>query len=117
MPLTDGHHPLKIVAVGVNLLGPVSVDDDGALEPRDRLALAALAVRRGQVVHRDELADALWGDDPPSTADKQVQICVSHLRKVLGADAIETTSGGYRLAARRRRRRRRPVRAAGRARP
>lgn len=82
----------------VHLLGPVSVDDDGALEPRDRLALAALAVRRGQVVHRDELADALWGDDPPSTADKQVQICVSHLRRVLGADAIETTSGGYRLA-------------------
>ena len=53
---------------------------------------AALAVRRGQVVRPDQLADAMWGDDLPSTWPKQVQICVARLRKVLGAATIETTA-------------------------
>jgi WD40 repeat protein/DNA-binding SARP family transcriptional activator len=83
--------------VGINLLGPVVVDGDGALRPRDRVALAALAVRRGQVVAPDQLADALWGEDPPTSWPKQVQICVARLRKVLGSSAIETAAGGYRL--------------------
>jgi WD40 repeat protein/DNA-binding SARP family transcriptional activator len=83
--------------VGINLLGPVVVDGDGALRPRDRVALAALAVRRGQAVAPDQLADALWGEDPPPSWPKQVQICVARLRKVLGPLAIETAAGGYRL--------------------
>ena len=84
--------------MGVNLLGPVTVDGDGDLRPRDRLALGALAVRRGLVVSPDQLSDAIWADDPPASSVKQVQICVGRIRKVLGADAIETTAGGYRLA-------------------
>ena len=51
--------------MGVNLLGPVSVDDDGALEPRDRLALAALAVRRGQVVQPGRARRCPLGGRPP----------------------------------------------------
>ncbi len=80
------------------MLGPPRVEGKGALAPRDRVVLSVLAVRRGQVVSRDQVADAVWGDDPPPSWPTQVQICVGRLRRVLGATAIETVSGGYRLA-------------------
>jgi DNA-binding SARP family transcriptional activator len=82
---------------GVLVLGPV-VEADGALSPRDRAFLAALAVRRGHVTSTDALADAVWAERPPSTWPKQVQACVGRLRKVLGSAAIETTAAGYVLA-------------------
>ncbi|HEY1280071.1 MAG TPA: BTAD domain-containing putative transcriptional regulator [Acidimicrobiales bacterium] len=84
--------------MGVAVLGPLRVDGDGLLRPRDRAALAALVVRRGQVVAPDQLADALWGEQPPQSWAKQVQICVGRLRKVLGPATIDTTPGGYRLS-------------------
>ena len=74
------------------------MDGGETLEPRDRITLSVLAVRRGNVVSPDEFAEALWGDLPPSSWPKQVQICIGRLRKVLGAAAIETVPGGYRLA-------------------
>jgi WD40 repeat protein/DNA-binding SARP family transcriptional activator len=83
---------------GIGLLGPLMVDGGDALEPRDRITLSVLAVRRGNAVSRDELAEALWGEQPPGSWPKQVQICIGRLRKVLGAAAIETVTGGYRLA-------------------
>ncbi len=81
----------------ISVLGPVQVDDGQVLEPRDRIALDVLAVRRNHVVSPDELADAIWGDAPPASWSKQVQICVSRLRRVLGPATIETAAGGYRL--------------------
>lgn len=85
--------------MGIQLLGPVVVDGGGTLRPRDRTALAALAVRRGQVLTPDHLADALWGENPPPSWPKQVQICVARLRKVLGPSTIQTVAPtGYRLA-------------------
>ena len=79
------------------LLGPAEVEGDVALAPREKAVLVALAVRSGQVVSPDQFADALWGQRPPSTWPKQLQACVVNLRKVLGAAAVETTVGGYRL--------------------
>ena len=62
--------------------------------------LAALAVRSGRSVAPEEIGDAVWGDQPPVSWSKQVQICVARLRKVLGPGAIETSpDGGYRLVA------------------
>ena len=84
--------------MGVKLLGPVVVDGDHGLRPTIRVALTALAVRRGRVVSVDQLADAMWGEHPPASWSKQVQICIARLRKVLGTSAIETAPGGYRLA-------------------
>jgi DNA-binding SARP family transcriptional activator/WD40 repeat protein len=84
--------------VGVLLLGPPSVDGSDGLRPRELTVLAALAVRRPQAVGADQVAEALWGADPPTTWPKQVQICVARLRKALGSTAIETTAGGYVLA-------------------
>ncbi len=89
-------------AAGIALLGPLSVNGHGgadtvSLGPRDRVVLAVLAVRPGGVVSAEELADAMWGERPPASWNKVVPGCVMRLRRVLGADAIETTAHGYRL--------------------
>ena len=68
------------------------------LSPRDRVVLAALALRPGESVSAERLADALWGDRPPASGGKILQGCIVRLRKSLGAASIETTSHGYRLA-------------------
>lgn len=87
--------------MGIALLGPLTVDgDEGRLGPRDRVVLAGLAVRPGEVVAPDRLAQALWGETWPETWSKVVQGCVMRLRRVLGADAIETSARGYRLTVR-----------------
>jgi DNA-binding SARP family transcriptional activator/outer membrane protein assembly factor BamB len=59
--------------------------------------LAALVVDSGRVCTADRLAAALYGDDAPATWRKVVQGCVGRLRRMLGAQAILTVAGGYRL--------------------
>jgi len=81
----------------IRVLGPVEIGGVRNLEPRDRAALGVFAIRRDHAVSADQLADALWGDAQPASWPKQVQICVSRLRKALGPDAIESSPGGYRL--------------------
>ena len=82
----------------IALLGPLVIDGGGGkIGPRDRVVLAALAVRPGEVYSADRLADALWGDRPPATSKKVVQGCVARLRKALGPGTIETLPQGYRL--------------------
>jgi WD40 repeat protein/DNA-binding SARP family transcriptional activator/energy-coupling factor transporter ATP-binding protein EcfA2 len=82
----------------LGVLGPLELDGEAAgLSPRDRLVLLALAVRRGDVLPADQLADALWTDHPPASATKVVQGCIARLRKRLGAAAIVTIDHGYRL--------------------
>lgn len=84
----------------IDLLGPLQVDGaDGRLSPRDRVVLAALAMRPGEVLSADRLADALWPDGPPASWPKVVQGCVMRLRRTLDGPAIETAGGGYRLTA------------------
>jgi DNA-binding SARP family transcriptional activator len=43
------------------------------------------------------LIDAIWGDRPPDTAVKALQVHISQLRKVLAAPVIETRPPGYLL--------------------
>jgi DNA-binding SARP family transcriptional activator len=83
--------------MGITLLGPVAVDGNGALRRRDRVVLAALALRPGEAVDTVRLAEALWGETPPPSWSKVVPGCVMRLRRVLGSEAIETTPRGYRL--------------------
>lgn len=83
------------------LLGPVEVVVDGVEVPglggpKPRALLALLALRAGRVVTVDTLVDALWPDDPPTTAVKTVQTYVVQLRRVLGP-ALVTRGGGYLL--------------------
>src|SRR3954451_23029851 len=84
--------------MGINVLGPLGVDGDPHLSPRDRVILAALATSPGTAMSADRLADALWREQPPSSSAKVLQGCVMRLRKALGADAIKTSPRGYQLA-------------------
>src|SRR4029078_1317119 len=76
------------------ILGPLEVQDEGRLVPRggtkQRAVLAILLLNRGEVVSVDRLADELWGEEPPDTATKTVQVYVSRLRTEAGRDAART---------------------------
>src|SRR4051794_9509887 len=63
-----------------------------------RAALAVLLLEANQVVSRDRLIDALWGEEPPDTANNTIQVYISQLRKLLPDGALETAAPGYRLA-------------------
>ncbi len=86
------------------ILGPLEVVEDGlqvALGTlKERLVLGVLLLHANEFVSRERLIDDLWGEAPPPTARKAVNVYVSKLRKALslaGADPISTASGGYRL--------------------
>ncbi|HEX2468064.1 MAG TPA: AfsR/SARP family transcriptional regulator [Solirubrobacterales bacterium] len=81
------------------ILGSLEVVADGREVPlggaRQRAVLAILLLHRGEVVPVDRIAEELWGERPPETAIKTVQVYVSRLRKVLPQDALGTRSPGY----------------------
>lgn len=83
------------------ILGPLQVQRDGVevvlTAPKIKAVLLVLLLRPNEVVSAHHLIDALWGDHPPESARKLVQVYVSQLRSALGADAIETVSHGYRI--------------------
>src|SRR2546423_2527101 len=87
------------------ILGPLEVVDEGEPVPlgrlKERLVLAVLLLHANEVVSRERLIDELWGESPPPTAKKAVNVYVSQLRKALAGDGtgpIETAVGGYRLS-------------------
>ncbi|MFI7399723.1 AfsR/SARP family transcriptional regulator [Streptomyces sp. NPDC049541] len=77
---------------------------DGTLVPvggaRLRALLTVLAMRAGRTVPAGVLVDEVWGGDPPADAPGALQALVGRLRRALGADAVASAEGGYRLAAR-----------------
>lgn len=87
----------------LTLLGPVEATHAGHRIPlgaaKQRCLLAMLALRPNTTVSVDALIDGLWGEDPPATAPKMVQIYVSQLRRLLEeTDAEIVTRGrGYEL--------------------
>src|SRR3954470_14132146 len=87
----------------IRLLGLVEASHDGrALAlggTKPRALLAMLALHANAPVSADRLIEGLWGERPPATAQKLLQVLVSQLRKQLaGADAEIVTRGrGYEL--------------------
>lgn len=86
------------------ILGPLEVADEGDPVPlgrlKERLVLAVLLLHANEFVPRERLIDELWGEAPPPTAKKAVNVYISQLRKALarnGHDPITTVDGGYRL--------------------
>ena len=81
------------------ILGPLVVSKDGREVPigaaKQRALLALLLLRRGELVPTETLVHELWGERPPATALKVVQVYVSQLRKVLGVGLVETRPAGY----------------------
>ena len=58
-----------------------------------------LALELGRTVSADRLAEGLWGEAPPPSAAKMVQLYVSHLRRALDGDGVRivTHGRGYEL--------------------
>ncbi len=86
----------------VRVLGPISVEGpDGELDPggsKPRLLLSLLVAAAGSIVSTERLIDGLWGDEPPVTARKTVQVHISNLRRSLGAlFPLQTARAGYRI--------------------
>ena len=93
--------------MATQLLGPLEMTGpEGRVRiggSKERLVLALLVLRAGEVVSRDALVDALWGDDPPATAVKTMQGYVARVRKALDAagmpGVLTTRAPGYVLDA------------------
>ncbi|MFC4536211.1 AfsR/SARP family transcriptional regulator [Sphaerisporangium dianthi] len=66
---------------------------------RQQIVLAVLLLDANRVVTIGRLMEAIYGDEPPTTARAQVQICISALRRLFAAngspDIIATQSLGY----------------------
>lgn len=83
------------------LLGPLEVTlEHGAADVgtgKRRALLAHLLIHANQVVSAERLIDELWGEHPPATAAKSVQVYVSQLRKALQAngEVLATRGSGY----------------------
>ena len=83
------------------VLGPLEVADHGRPAPlgsgRQVRLLSCLLLHSNEVVPRDLLIDALWGERAPKTADTALRVQVHALRKLLGQERIDTEGPGYRL--------------------
>ena len=81
------------------LLGPLEVVEHDRLVAlgggRQRSLFAVLLLHANEVVSTDRLSDALWGQDPPRRAAKNIQVYVSRLRKELGEGRLVTRPPGY----------------------
>ncbi|MGI8793291.1 MAG: AfsR/SARP family transcriptional regulator [Acidimicrobiales bacterium] len=70
---------------------------------RQRAVLAALVARHPEAVTSDQLAEAVWDDNPPAAGSSTLRSYVSVLRRALEPDrprseqaqVVRTTSGGY----------------------
>jgi DNA-binding SARP family transcriptional activator len=81
------------------ILGPLEVPDGEQRMPvpgrKDRAVLAFLLLHADEVDSASRLIDELWGDEPPESARKSLQVRIAGLRKVLGPDYIVTGRSGY----------------------
>lgn len=102
---------VKAVRVEYRVLGPFEVrrGDDPVRLPtgNERALLAMLLLHANEPVSSDRLIDALWGEAPPPSAAKMVQIYISRLRQRLdpepapdaddGGAVLVTQAAGYQL--------------------
>lgn len=72
--------------------GPVAVGGRNA-----RALLGALAIGANHAVTIGHLSSVLWGGSPPTSAEATLQSYVSHLRDLLGAEAIVRVDHSYEL--------------------
>jgi DNA-binding SARP family transcriptional activator/tetratricopeptide (TPR) repeat protein len=90
----------------VGVLGPLLIRSEGAEvlvpAPKQRVILAALALRAGQVASYDELAEIIWDGRPPAGGRVAIRNYVKRLRQIMGPVAgrrIITRDPGYALEA------------------
>ena len=78
------------MSLRVGVLGPVTAwRDEREIEtgqPRQLAVLGVLATRANRVVSRGELVDAVWGEEPPASAEGGIYTYVAGLRRALEPD-------------------------------
>jgi DNA-binding SARP family transcriptional activator/tetratricopeptide (TPR) repeat protein len=85
----DGHERKvrEAVVLRVGVLGPVTAwygqDELHVGQPRQQAVLAILAMRANRVISRGELVDAVWGQDPPASAEGGIYTYVAGLRRII----------------------------------
>ncbi|MFD7904971.1 BTAD domain-containing putative transcriptional regulator [Kitasatospora sp. NPDC059747] len=102
MPLAPSADPARL---RFSVLGPLTAEAAGrplALgAPKQRLVLAVLLSRANTAVPVDVLTEAVWPDEPPRTARKNLQVYISTLRTLLGRgdgpDRLVHSAAGYLL--------------------
>lgn len=83
-PVWGGVPPLDVRCLGEFRLRVDGVDADlSGVRPRARAALRVLALHAGRPVHREQLAEALWGDLDPRAALHNLHVSLSAVRRAL----------------------------------
>lgn len=101
-----GHRPSVAGVIRIRLLGRFAVRRDAEEIPlrafggsRARQLLRLLALRRGTLISKDVIAEALWPVRPPADASGNIEVLVSRIRRAVGdRTLIQTGPGGYVLA-------------------
>jgi DNA-binding SARP family transcriptional activator/tetratricopeptide (TPR) repeat protein len=77
----------ETVVLRVGVLGPVTAwyghEELRVGQPRQQAVLGILAMRANRVISRGELVDAVWGQDPPASAEGGIYTYVAGLRRVI----------------------------------
>jgi DNA-binding SARP family transcriptional activator len=100
-----GNEPVTIeqsaeeARVEFGILGPLEVRQAGrpvrVAGAKERALLALLLLNANDAVHADRLVDDLWGERPPATARKSLQVRVAALRRALPDGVLLTEGPGY----------------------
>lgn len=86
-------HPARyrLVTLGrLTLLSPAGCEDPSLGTRRRKLAVLTYLALRGRPVTRDHLAALFWGGKDDARAKNSLSDAISHLRRVLGRNALET---------------------------
>lgn len=100
-----GGRSIVDAALEFRILGPLEALRGGrpiALGgDKQRALLALLLLQPNETVSSERLIDELWGEHPPGTAAKTLQVHISRLRKALtaggGEDMVLTRAHGYEI--------------------
>ena len=95
--LPNGRH--RLVTLGrLALLAPDGGEDPSLARQRRKLALLAVLALARRPLTRDYLVGMFWGEQEEARARHSLSDALSHLRRVLGRDAITTRQAEVSLA-------------------
>ncbi|WP_457950958.1 BTAD domain-containing putative transcriptional regulator [Pseudarthrobacter sp. alpha12b] len=88
-----------MVALQIRVLGPLEIVAGGmpvaVRAGKLRIVLACLALRPNTLVSTDFLADAVWGERPPSQPGPQLQVYLANLRSMLEPGRVRGVPSRY----------------------
>lgn len=90
----------RLVTLGrLALVGADGAEDESLQKRRRKLAVLAVLALERRPVPRDTLVEMFWGDQEEERARHSLSDALSHLRRVLGRDAISLSRSDVSLAA------------------